>query len=62
MWWDQNEEYSQFTGDHSFIHRGYSRLTDALADGLDITLAQEVRVMILLCWRCCLKNMEVVLF
>eukprot|EP00116_Pleurobrachia_bachei_P000905 sb/3461167/ len=44
MWWDQNEEYSQFTGDHSFIHRGYSAITDGLANGLDIALNQEWRV------------------
>ena len=42
MWWDQNEEYSQFTGDHAFLYKGYSLLTDALAEGLDIHLSQEV--------------------
>ena len=43
MWWDQNEEYSQFTGDHAFLYKGYSLLTDALAEGLDIQLSEEVR-------------------
>lgn len=42
MWWDQNEEYSQFTGDHAFLYKGYSLLTDALAEGLDIQLSEEV--------------------
>ena len=42
MWWDQNEEYSQFTGDHAFLYKGYSLLADALAEGLDIQLSEEV--------------------
>ena len=42
MWWDQNEEYSQFTGDHAFLYKGYSVITDALAEGLDIKLSEEV--------------------
>ena len=42
MWWDQNEEYSQFTGDHAFLYKGYSLLTEALAEGLDIQLSKEV--------------------
>ena len=49
MWWDQNEEYSQFTGDHAFLYKGYSLLTDGLAEGLDIRLSEEVNQTKILC-------------
>jgi len=43
IWWDQNEEYSQFTGDHAFLYQGgYSAIVEGLAEGLDVQLSEEV--------------------
>ena len=43
IWWDQNEEYSQFTGDHAFLYQGgYSAIVEGLAEGIDVQLSEEV--------------------
>ena len=42
MWWDQNEEYSQFTGEHAYIYGGYSKICEGLAEGLDVSFEEEV--------------------
>lgn len=40
--WDQNEQFPQFTGHHALMITGYSKLTGALAEGLDIRFNSAV--------------------
>ena len=41
--WDQNEEYPQFSGDHTLLKHGFGVLLSNLAQGLDIRLKYEVQ-------------------
>lgn len=41
--WDQNEEFPQFSGDHTLLHHGFGILLSKLAQNLDIRLQFKVR-------------------
>jgi len=41
--WDQNEEFPQFSGDHTLLQHGFGILLSKLAQGLDIRLQYEVK-------------------
>lgn len=42
--WDQNEEFPQFSGDHTLLLHGFGVLLGNLAQGLDIRRKYEVRI------------------
>jgi len=42
--WDQNEIFSQFSGDHTFVQYGFGTLLAALAEGLDIKFNSPVKM------------------
>ena len=41
--WDQNEDFPQFSGDHTLLHHGFGILLYNLAQNLDIRLQFEVK-------------------
>lgn len=41
--WDQNEEFPQFSGDHTLLHNGFGILLSNLAQNLDIRLQFKVK-------------------
>lgn len=53
MYWDQNEHYPQFLGDHTIMVDGFQPILDRLAASLDIELNTPV---------CAIQQCHVVLF
>ncbi|XP_071959369.1 lysine-specific histone demethylase 2-like [Antedon mediterranea] len=43
LYWDQNENFAQFAGDHTLIEDGYMAVINKLGDGLDVRLNTAVK-------------------